>query len=53
MYAVDFTLQELKTLKLKQRFPFRDQQYNGMWMCPLASSLLWIMLYFKDQFMAL
>ncbi|EMS62682.1 Glycerophosphoryl diester phosphodiesterase [Triticum urartu] len=28
-YAVDFTLEELKTLKVKQRYPFRDQQYNG------------------------
>jgi hypothetical protein len=27
---VDFTLDELKTLKVKQRYPFRDQQYNGM-----------------------
>lgn len=28
-FVVDFTLEELKTLKVKQRYPFRDQQYNG------------------------
>ncbi|KAF7136506.1 hypothetical protein RHSIM_Rhsim08G0145400 [Rhododendron simsii] len=28
-FTVDFTLEELKTLKVKQRYPFRDQQYNG------------------------
>lgn len=28
-FLVDFTLQELKTLRVKQRYPFRDQQYNG------------------------
>ncbi|CAL5441906.1 unnamed protein product [Camellia sinensis] len=28
-FTVDFTLKELKSLRLKQRFPFRDQQYNG------------------------
>jgi glycerophosphoryl diester phosphodiesterase len=28
-FVVDFTLEELKTLKLKQRYSFRDQQYNG------------------------
>ncbi|XP_020258931.1 glycerophosphodiester phosphodiesterase GDPD6-like, partial [Asparagus officinalis] len=28
-FAVDFTLKELKTLRAKQRFAFRDQQYNG------------------------
>lgn len=27
--TVDFTLKELKTLGAKQRYPFRDQQYNG------------------------
>ncbi|GJM93046.1 hypothetical protein PR202_ga09565 [Eleusine coracana subsp. coracana] len=30
-FVVDFTLAELKTLKVKQRYPFRDQQYNGMY----------------------
>lgn len=29
-FAVDFTLEELKTLKVKQRYSFRDQKYNGM-----------------------
>jgi glycerophosphoryl diester phosphodiesterase len=29
-FVVDFTLDELKTLKVKQRYSFRDQQYNGM-----------------------
>ncbi|KAL0914269.1 hypothetical protein M5K25_014599 [Dendrobium thyrsiflorum] len=28
-FVVDFTLDELKSLTLKQRFAFRDQQYNG------------------------
>ncbi|CAF1788857.1 unnamed protein product, partial [Brassica oleracea] len=28
-FTVDFTLEELKTLGAKQRYPFRDQQYNG------------------------
>ncbi|KAM0873619.1 hypothetical protein ACQ4PT_037958 [Festuca glaucescens] len=28
-FVVDFTLEELKTLKVKQRYAFRDQQYNG------------------------
>ncbi|PNT72903.1 hypothetical protein BRADI_2g50710v3 [Brachypodium distachyon] len=28
-FVVDFTLDELKTLKVKQRYSFRDQQYNG------------------------
>ncbi|XP_050376908.1 glycerophosphodiester phosphodiesterase GDPD6 [Argentina anserina] len=28
-FSVDFTLKELKTLRVKQRYPFRDQQYNG------------------------
>lgn len=27
--AVDFTLEELKSLRVKQRYSFRDQQYNG------------------------
>ncbi|CAN6298597.1 unnamed protein product [Urochloa humidicola] len=30
-FVVDFTLKELKTLRLKQRYSFRDQQYNGMY----------------------
>ncbi|XVF43241.1 hypothetical protein PTKIN_Ptkin02bG0024400 [Pterospermum kingtungense] len=28
-FVVDFTLEELKLLRVKQRFEFRDQQYNG------------------------
>ncbi|XP_064971046.1 glycerophosphodiester phosphodiesterase GDPD6-like isoform X2 [Musa acuminata AAA Group] len=28
-FVVDFTLDELKSLRVKQRYPFRDQQYNG------------------------
>ncbi|XP_016509416.2 glycerophosphodiester phosphodiesterase GDPD6-like isoform X3 [Nicotiana tabacum] len=28
-FLVDFTLDELKLLRVKQRYPFRDQQYNG------------------------
>ncbi|XP_052624929.1 glycerophosphodiester phosphodiesterase GDPD6 [Lactuca sativa] len=29
LFIFDFTLEELKTLRAKQRFSFRDQQYNG------------------------
>ncbi|XP_024976688.1 glycerophosphodiester phosphodiesterase GDPD6-like [Cynara cardunculus var. scolymus] len=29
LFIFDFTLEELKTLKAKQRYSFRDQQYNG------------------------
>lgn len=29
LYAVDFTLEELQSLRVKQRCPFRDQQHNG------------------------
>ncbi|KAI3961401.1 hypothetical protein MKX01_004070 [Papaver californicum] len=28
-FIVDFTLKELKSLRVKQRYAFRDQQYNG------------------------
>jgi glycerophosphoryl diester phosphodiesterase len=28
-FTVDFTLEELKSLRVKQRYPFRDHQYNG------------------------
>ncbi|XP_052489966.1 glycerophosphodiester phosphodiesterase GDPD5 isoform X2 [Gossypium raimondii] len=28
-FTVDFTLKELKKLRVKQRYNFRDQQYNG------------------------
>ncbi|XP_027121486.1 glycerophosphodiester phosphodiesterase GDPD6-like isoform X1 [Coffea arabica] len=28
-FHFDFTLEELKSLGVKQRYPFRDQQYNG------------------------
>ncbi|MTV29358.1 glycerophosphodiester phosphodiesterase, partial [Nitriliruptoraceae bacterium ZYF776] len=28
-FIFDFTLKELKTLRAKQRYSFRDQQYNG------------------------
>ncbi|KAI4329683.1 hypothetical protein MLD38_028042 [Melastoma candidum] len=28
-FTVDFTLEELKSLRVNQRDPFRDQQYNG------------------------
>ena len=30
MLPVDFTLKELKSLRVKQRFSFRDQRYNGI-----------------------
>jgi glycerophosphoryl diester phosphodiesterase len=29
-FVVDFTLKELKSLRVKQRFSFRDQRYNGI-----------------------
>lgn len=29
LYVVDFTLKELRSLVVRQRYPFRDQQYNG------------------------
>lgn len=29
LFIFDFTLEELKTLRAKQRYSFRDQQYNG------------------------
>ncbi|RWR72878.1 glycerophosphodiester phosphodiesterase GDPD6-like protein [Cinnamomum micranthum f. kanehirae] len=28
-FTVDFTLEELKSLRVRQRYKFRDQQYNG------------------------
>ncbi|XP_075480498.1 glycerophosphodiester phosphodiesterase GDPD6-like isoform X1 [Primulina tabacum] len=28
-FTVDFTIEELKSLRVKQRYHFRDQQYNG------------------------
>ena len=28
-FTIDFTLEELKSLRVNQRSPFRDQQYNG------------------------
>ncbi|KAK9278490.1 hypothetical protein L1049_028056 [Liquidambar formosana] len=28
-FTVDFTIKELKSLRVKQRYSFRDQQYNG------------------------
>jgi glycerophosphoryl diester phosphodiesterase len=28
-FPVDFTLEELRSLRVKQRFSFRDQRYNG------------------------
>jgi len=30
-FTFDFTLKELKQLRIKQRYAFRDQQYNGMY----------------------
>ncbi|XP_031491555.1 glycerophosphodiester phosphodiesterase GDPD6-like [Nymphaea colorata] len=30
-FTVDFTLKEIQTLRVKQRFSFRDQTYNGMY----------------------
>ncbi|KMZ66112.1 putative Glycerophosphoryl diester phosphodiesterase [Zostera marina] len=30
-FIVDFTLEELRTLRVKQRYLFREQQYNGIY----------------------
>ncbi|XP_020090404.1 glycerophosphodiester phosphodiesterase GDPD6-like isoform X1 [Ananas comosus] len=29
-FVIDFTLEEIKTLRAKQRYPFRDQSHNGV-----------------------
>ncbi|WJX95602.1 Glycerophosphodiester phosphodiesterase domain-containing protein 5 [Trifolium repens] len=33
-FTVDFTLKELKSLRVNQRYSFRDQQYNGKFQIP-------------------
>ncbi|EFJ34425.1 hypothetical protein SELMODRAFT_25432, partial [Selaginella moellendorffii] len=33
-FAVDFTLDEIKSLRVHQRYEFRDQAYNGMYQIP-------------------
>ncbi|CAI9111716.1 OLC1v1012007C1 [Oldenlandia corymbosa var. corymbosa] len=43
-FAVDFTLEELKSLRLKQRYPFRDQQHNGKYQIITFEELLSIAL---------
>ncbi|KAL8459496.1 hypothetical protein ACS0TY_036833 [Phlomoides rotata] len=36
-FTVDFTLKELKSLRVRQRYDFRDQQYNGQYQNFIAS----------------
>lgn len=52
--AVDFTWAELQTLKLTQRFAFRDQSYNGKHLPPSPFPKLHVSygerLSFKKQF---
>jgi glycerophosphoryl diester phosphodiesterase len=31
IFACDLTLAELQSLRARQPWPFRDQQYNGRW----------------------
>ncbi|KAK2146370.1 hypothetical protein LSH36_613g01025 [Paralvinella palmiformis] len=33
-FSFDFTLEELKSLRVKQRFSFRDQSFNGIYQIP-------------------
>ncbi|GJN24096.1 hypothetical protein PR202_gb11814 [Eleusine coracana subsp. coracana] len=44
-FDVDFTLKELKSLRVKQRFSFRDQQYNGKYQIITFEEYILIALY--------
>jgi len=39
-FAEDFTLQEIKTLKAKERLSFRNQNYNGQFLIPTFEEVL-------------
>ena len=39
-FADDFTLAEIKTLKAKERLPFRDQSFNGQFEVPTLQEIL-------------
>ncbi|BAF12542.1 glycerophosphodiester phosphodiesterase GDPD6 [Oryza sativa Japonica Group] len=44
-FVVDFTLEELKSLRVKQRYNFRDQQYNGKYQIITFDEYILIALY--------
>ncbi|KAL5216984.1 hypothetical protein ABZP36_017668 [Zizania latifolia] len=44
-FVVDFTLRELKSLRVKQRYSFRDQQYNGKYQIITFDEYILIALY--------
>eukprot|EP00270_Netrium_digitus_P017360 TRINITY_DN6356_c0_g1_i1.p1 TRINITY_DN6356_c0_g1~~TRINITY_DN6356_c0_g1_i1.p1 ORF type:complete len:481 (-),score=86.83 TRINITY_DN6356_c0_g1_i1:258-1700(-) len=39
-FSVDFTLSEIKTLRVKQRFLYREQAFNGMYAIPTLAEML-------------
>lgn len=39
-FTEDFTLTEIKTLRAKERLPFRDQSYNGLYEVPTLEEVL-------------
>jgi glycerophosphoryl diester phosphodiesterase len=39
-FAEDFTLAEIKTLRAKERLPFRDQSFNGQFDIPTLSEII-------------
>jgi len=45
LLPVDFTLKELKSLRVKQRFSFRDQRYNGKYQIITFEEYILIALY--------
>nr|ACG38132.1 glycerophosphoryl diester phosphodiesterase precursor [Zea mays] len=44
-FIVDFTLEELRSLRVKQRFSFRDQRYNGKYQIITFEEYILIALY--------
>lgn len=44
-FVVDFTLEELKSLRVKQRYNFRDQHYNGKYQIITFDEYILIALY--------
>ncbi|GET37790.1 glycerophosphodiester phosphodiesterase [Microseira wollei] len=39
-FTEDFTLAEIKTLRAKQNFPFRDQSFNGLYEVPTLQEII-------------
>jgi len=39
-FTEDFTLAEIKTLKAKERLPFRDQSFNGQFLIPTFQEII-------------